>query len=179
MSRGITQMPKIIQNVREQLLNEAKRQIAEFGYDNTTIRSVAGACGLGVGTVYNYFKSKDMLIASFLLDDWFFALAEMKRRSSSEQKETIFAIYDELTKFIEKHTALFSDKGAAKSFAGVFSERHKLLRAQIAEIIMPICEHKTGDKIFLAEFIAESVLTWTVAKKDFEEIFAVISALLK
>jgi AcrR family transcriptional regulator len=172
-------MPKIIQNVREQLLNEAKRQIAEFGYDNTTIRSVAGACGLGVGTVYNYFKSKDMLIASFLLDDWFFALAQMKRRSSTQAKETIFAVYDELTKFIEKNASLFSDKSAAKTFAGVFSERHKLLRSQLAEIILPICEHKTVDKMFLSEFIAESVLTWTVAKKDFEEIFAVISALLK
>ena len=172
-------MPKIIQNVREQLLNEAKRQIVELGYENTTIRSVASACGLGVGTVYNYFKSKDILIASFLLDDWFFALAQMKRRSSSEQKETIFAIYDELTKFIEKHAVLFSDKSATKTFAGVFSERHKLLRSQIAEIIAPICEHKSVDKVFLSEFIAESVLTWTVAKKDFEEIFAVISALLK
>ena len=46
-------MPKIIENVREQLLTEAKRQIAENGYSATTIRSVAGACGLGIGTVYN------------------------------------------------------------------------------------------------------------------------------
>ena len=51
-------MPKIIENVREQLLGEAKRQIAKKGYGKTTIRSVASACGFGVGTVYNYFKSK-------------------------------------------------------------------------------------------------------------------------
>ena len=42
-------MPKIIENIREQLLQEVKRQIAENGYGKTTIRSVAGACGLGVG----------------------------------------------------------------------------------------------------------------------------------
>ena len=42
-------MPKIIENVREQLLVEAKRQIAEYGYAKTTVRSVAAACGLGVG----------------------------------------------------------------------------------------------------------------------------------
>ena len=46
-------MPKIIENVREQLLAVAKKQIGERGYANTTIRSVAGECGLAVGTVYN------------------------------------------------------------------------------------------------------------------------------
>ena len=71
-------VPKIIENVREQLLEEAKRQIRENGYSKTTIRSVAGACRLGVGTVYNYFESKDMLIASFMLEDWMECLGEMQ-----------------------------------------------------------------------------------------------------
>ena len=62
-------MPKIIENVRHQLLTEAKRQISERGYKSTTIRSVAAECGVAVGTVYNYFKSKDILIASFILED--------------------------------------------------------------------------------------------------------------
>ena len=51
-------MPKIIENVREQLLAETKRQIAENGYEKTTVRSVAGACDIGVGTVYNKFSQK-------------------------------------------------------------------------------------------------------------------------
>ena len=63
-------MPKIIENLRDQLLQEARKQIAERGYTGTTIRSVAGACGVGVGTVYNYFSSKEMLIAAFMMEDW-------------------------------------------------------------------------------------------------------------
>ena len=59
-------MPKIIENLREQLLEETKKQILDRGYANTTIRSVAKACGVGVGTVYNYFESKEMLVASFV-----------------------------------------------------------------------------------------------------------------
>lgn len=42
-------MSKIIENVWEQLLTEAKKQIRERGYADTTIRSVAGTGGLGVG----------------------------------------------------------------------------------------------------------------------------------
>ena len=63
-------MPKIIENLREELLAEAKRQIAERGYKNTTIRSVAAECGIAVGTVYNYFPSKEMLVAAFMYEDW-------------------------------------------------------------------------------------------------------------
>ena len=43
-------MPKIIENLRASLLCEAKRQINELGYGQTTIRSVASGCGVAVGT---------------------------------------------------------------------------------------------------------------------------------
>ena len=63
-------MPKIIINAREEILKEAKRQLLENGYSATTIRSVAKATGIATGTVYNYFPSKDMLLASFMMEDW-------------------------------------------------------------------------------------------------------------
>ena len=63
-------MPKIIENLETKLIEEAKKQIEEAGYGAMTIRSVAKACGVGVGTVYNYFPSKEALIAKHLLDDW-------------------------------------------------------------------------------------------------------------
>lgn len=63
-------MPKIIENLPEKLAEEARRQITESGYSAMTIRSVAKACGVGVGTVYNYYPSKDALVAQFMLEDW-------------------------------------------------------------------------------------------------------------
>lgn len=169
-------MPKIIKNVREQLLEEAKRQIAQNGYGETTIRSVASACGLGVGTVYNYFKSKDMLIASFMVEDWQECLLKMKQKSTSDIEAFLRNIYLSLRAFIESHASLFRDEDAAKVFAVVFAERHKLLRDQLAEILMPICHHSNRE--FLAEFIAESLLTWTMAGKSFEEIYSITKLLL-
>ena len=55
-------MPKIIENLREKLVLEARHQVEELGYGALTIRSVAAACGVGVGTVYNYFPSKEAFI---------------------------------------------------------------------------------------------------------------------
>ena len=169
-------MPKIIENVRDQLLTEAKRQIMENGYANTTIRSVASACGLGVGTVYNYFKSKDMLIASFMADDWQECLAKMKQEDRENTERFFFCIYSSLLEFAERHSSLFSDTDAAKVFAIAFAERHKILRDQLSEIILPLCNHSSRE--FLAEFIAESLLTWTMADKSFEEIYSLIKILL-
>lgn len=170
-------MPKIIENVREQLLDTAKKQIEERGYANTTIRSVAGKCGLAVGTVYNYFKSKDMLIATFVVEDWQRFLSLLRDAETHDARELLKKIYDILNLFTERHKALFTDPDAAKVFSAVFSERHKTLRGQIAEIILPLCTAENAD--FTAEFAAESLLTWTVAGKDFDSIFNILIKVIK
>lgn len=172
-------MPKIIENVREQLLNEARRQIARDGYKNTTIRSVAGACGLGIGTVYNYFKSKDMLIASFILEDWQECLHQMKQQTLHNPSICLQTVYDSLSDFMSSHREVFGDSDAAKVFATTFAQRHKLLRDQLTDVIRPVCHNASIDnKEFLAEFIAESLLTWTVAGKTFEDISSVLNLIL-
>ena len=170
-------MPKIIENVREQLLAVAKRQIEERGYANTTIRSVAGECGLAVGTVYNYFRSKDMLIATFVVEDWQSILAEIREVNTSDVREIFRTIYDELNLFADRHKALFSDPDAAKVFSAVFSERHKMLRSQIAELILPLCTAEDAE--FTAEFAAESLLSWTVGGNGFERICPILLKIIK
>ena len=94
-------MPKIIENLREKLLFEARRQIEEHGYAETTIRSIAKACGVGTGTVYNYFSSKDMLIASFMVEDWQNCLGQMKAFPATDRKAFLENISICLKRFIE------------------------------------------------------------------------------
>lgn len=173
-------MPKIIENVREQLVSETKKQIAENGYARTTIRSVATACGLGVGTVYNYFKSKDMLIATFMLEDWQRCIETIRNCKSSDVEQVLRRIFNGLIAFSDAHHTLFCDEDAAKVFATVFSEKHKIIRRQLAEIIKPFCEESSvEDADYLSEFIVESLLTWTFAGKSFDEQYNIIWKLLK
>ena len=171
-------MPKILENVREQLMEEAMRQIHENGYEKTTIRSIAGACNMAVGTVYNYFESKDMLIATFMLGDWMKCLEEMREAPTDNPRDFLVHFQGALIGFMDKYQTLFRDKEAAKAFAGVFSDRHKQLRSQLAEIILPICNGSEGDKSFMAEFIAEAILTWTVAGKGVEDMLPIIEKLI-
>lgn len=162
------------------MLAEAKRQIMENGYANTTIRSVAGACGLGVGTVYNYFQSKDMLIASFMLDDWMTCIREMQNASPNCPEEVLHGVYRSLHNYIDKYQSLFTDADALKAFSTAFTQRHNQLRGQLVGIIRPVCESaQVENREFLAEFIAESMLTWTVAGKTYDELAPVLGLLLK
>ena len=173
-------MPKIIENVREQLLTEAKKQIAERGYANTTIRSVAKECGVGVGTVYNYFESKEMLVATFVFESWKAYLSSMARLPSDEPRVLLKGIYDLLIAFSAENKSLFSDLDAAKLVATGSSSRHKMLRSQIASFIVPLCKiNRLDDPEFAAEFISESIICWSMENEDFETVYPLIEKIIK
>ena len=171
-------MPKIIENIREKLLEEAKRQVMELGYSAMTVRSVASACGVGVGTVYNYFASKDMLTASFMLEDWFVCkqIIDEKCREAKTPEMALHSIYDGLIAFIQKYEVVFMDENVGASFSVSFSkERHKVLHAQIMEPLLPICQNQTKVKPeFLAGFIAESMLNMACAGNSFEDVKSIL-----
>ena len=165
-------MPKIIENVREQLLAVARKQTRERGYAGMTIRSVASECGLAVGTVYNYFKSKDMLIASFMIEDWDATMRGINERGVKDARELLFGLYTALKSFAGDYDFLFSDSEAARVFA-YSRERHGVLRHQLAEMLLPVCESEE-DREFRAVFAAESLIFWTMSGEEFDKIAGAI-----
>ena len=171
-------MPKILESIREQLLKTARRQIARNGYGGTTIRSVAAECGIAVGTVYNYFPSKDMLIATFVSEDWRACIDSIASHGSDDARTHLKRIYDALRAFTETYRTLFSDAEAQNAYHAAFSQRHRQLRAQLAALIEPVCGDG-DDRAYRSEFIAESLLVWTLEGKPFEDIYQILQGLIK
>lgn len=168
-------MPKIIENLREKLVREAKRQVEACGYGALTIRSVATACGVGVGTVYNYFSSKDALVAAFMLKDWQKCMNAVlcAGQQANQARPVLECMYGQLRQFTSQYESIFSDEAALASFSGSPSPYHSLLRSQMAQPLGKFCPDE-----FTAEFIAEALLTWTVAGRSFEEIDALIEKII-
>ena len=169
-------MPKIIPGLRDRLVEEAERQLVSGGYTALTIRSVAKACHVAVGTVYNYFSSKEEFVASVLLVQWQQVLQSMKAAAESAQSvdSLLRCIYDQLCTFIDQYRVLFHDEAAIAVFSASEGRYHDLLRRQLAQPLRPFCASD-----FEAEFVAEAVLTWTVEGEGFEEIYQVVRKIFK
>ena len=158
-------MPKIIENLSEKLLAETRRQVMEVGYQAVNIRTIAKNCGVGVGTVYNYFPSKDAMIAGFLLSDWKQSLSQLqtKAETATNPDTVLYAVYEQLVDFCSKNSQLFHD--AAATVPAPPKRYHAVLRGQISGILRPFCLDD-----FAADFCAEALLTWSVETVPYESL---------
>ena len=63
-------MNKIVTS-KEEILKTSRELIQEQGWSAVNIRSVAAACGVSVGSIYNYFDSKATLVGAAVESVWF------------------------------------------------------------------------------------------------------------
>lgn len=168
-------MPKIITGLRERLLEAAERQLITSGYASMTIRMVAKECNVAVGTVYNYFSGKEEFAASVLLERWKKALEDIDAVAAEcrQAQEVVQRMYEQLCSYMDQYKVLFRDEAAIAIFTVSMARYHEMLRCQLAKPLLPFCQRE-----FEAEFIAEALLTWTVAGKSFDEIYYVVHKIL-
>ena len=167
-------MPKIVENLRERILDVARKQIVENGYSNVTMRSIAKDCNIGLGTIYNYFDSKDVIVANYMMEDWRICLVKINNEIIND-KPRLEAIYCGLINFIDDHNKLFSDVNAEISYATNVIKWHPIFRSQIAKLVLELCH----DDVFLSEFIAESLISWAIEKKKYSSLSPILEKLLK
>ena len=55
---------------REAILDVSRELVKRQGQEAVSIRTVAAACGVSVGSIYNYFESKADLVAATVESVW-------------------------------------------------------------------------------------------------------------
>jgi len=173
-------MPKIINDLRETLYAETRRQLNTVGYSELTMRSIAKGCGIAVGTLYNYFPSKEYLVGCVVLEDWTGFYGQMERgvdRAQSVQ-EGVGLIYGQLLDFIRLYDPLFrSDPGALK--ISTYSDRHQVLLKEIRELLCRLTERfDLQPEPFTLTFLAESILRCCIKPYSYEELWPVFRKIL-
>ena len=165
-------MPKIIDNAKEQIMEAAKRLAAEKPYAGISMRAVAAECGVSVGTIYNYFKDKEMLMAAMMLEDWLQVLRAMQPvcESAATPSVAFACIYHGLREYQQRYASIFADEAAEAAYHTAAWSYHEMLSAQLTALLRPVSERTVPGDTFLVEFAAEALLMWTLRGRTLEEI---------
>jgi len=96
-------LPKIIENPRQMILEEAKKILYSEGYSKLSMRSISKACGIALGTIYNYYPTKHDLVAGMIADYWSENMGRLEEIAAAEGPfyEKLDRIFGELSGFIK------------------------------------------------------------------------------
>ncbi|ADL53831.1 TetR/AcrR family transcriptional regulator [Clostridium cellulovorans] len=102
-------MPKILENVKDLLLDEGKKVFSTQGYKAANIRDITKACGIGTGTFYNYFQNKGELAIEIFQRDWSKIISSIESLITEEipLKNKLYTIFKYIDGFLKDHIAVF------------------------------------------------------------------------
>ena len=157
-------MPKVIENPQGRILACARTMLLEQGIDHLNIRAVAAACGMAVGTVYNYYRSKDQLIASIMLEDWLLCMREAAGDAAAActPADGLRAICRGIARFAGRYRTLWlhSVQAPDRSY-------HARLIEQLSALVQALIAHfDLTDNEAAAGFAAENLLRLALAEPE-------------
>lgn len=115
---------------RERILESARAVFAEHGPD-AQMDDVAHQAGVGVGTVYRHFPTKEALLAELLREK--FRLFSARARDALVQDGEPFAVFEELLRRNAETTA--SDAAVQHALAGAGEHIWKQAQAEQQELL--------------------------------------------
>lgn len=183
VQKGGKEVPKIIENPEEVILSHARDILLNDGYTSLTMRKVSNNSGIAVGTIYNYFPTKDHLTLRLMEDYWYDYLKALDEidRLETDLYVKLFRIYKKLDDFTQTFQEVWvknstpgyteDSRNRKKNFMQKLSKRLEeiLMEAQSKGIIrLPLEPSAT------AEFLLLNFLTMAQMKQfeynNFEKI---------
>lgn len=96
-------MSRIIENPKQLILEKAKEILYNQGYSKLNMRALSKACGIALGTTYNYYPTKKDLVTEMMMEYWQSYLNSVNRIATSDHDvyQKLGEIFEELKAFIE------------------------------------------------------------------------------
>ena len=159
-------MPKIIPGLKQTIISKGRQILFEEGYDALSMRRMASECGIAVGTIYNYMRNKDDLVAHICMEDWLAAVKSINEELDKADGfvEGMDIIYRGIVSFRDCYSKCWSEYALAGGSREIIDRIHPNLRKQVADMIERFME-KTGSSakkeaisFMLAELIIATVI---------------------
>lgn len=147
---------------RERLVASARELIAREGPD-VSVEEITQHAGLGMGTLYRHFPTKDELIDA-VLEDAFAGLVELARQAAAEEDA-----WTGLTSFLEQALARHAaNRGLKDVLASRESGRRRAeaMRTRIRPILRGLIERAQAQGTLRSDFTSEDLplVFWTASR---------------
>ncbi len=165
-------MPKILPNLHEEILMVGRDLLDESGYQEFSMRAVAAHCGIGVGTLYNYFPSKQQMVAAILRADWEVHLRRMAQiaRQSMPERERLLGLYGEMCAFMRgKHSMLMHELPQSMDcdeVRGALAQRSVVRRQVIDTVALVLTNRSRDQQEWLADCISRLFMSYSAGAED-------------
>lgn len=173
-------MPKILENIRERAIEEARRELEAEGYRAMTIRRVAAQLGIGTGTLYNYFPSKEYLAADVMLKDWQEQMRAFEgQETPGDAEEVIRRLFAAVQAFTARYQRSWNQyDGMQNRSDSMRRQYHTVLVRQLGGYIDRALPKEAEP--WLAAFLAELVLRFASdGQSRYGDIEAAVNRLLQ
>ena len=158
-------MPKIIPDLKKNIISKGRTILFEEGYDALSMRRMANECGIAVGTIYNYMRNKDDLVAHICMEDWFEAVKSIKEELKEAEgfADAVGIIYRGVTSFRDCYIRCWREYSLSSGSKDIVSRIHPNLREQVAGMIEQFMENTESQEkkkaigYMLAELLIASV----------------------
>ena len=175
-------MPKIIPELRESILMAARKSLLETETHDLSMRQLAQQCGTAVGTVYNYFPSKEALIAEVIMPDWLKCCREMKEGavSGADPLSAVRETAAALRRFTSRYAPVWRHYAGEQNSLASMAGRHNQVIGEIAAAVKEtLLRFDLMYDDFLPEIIAEMVLSASRTEDGFRRITPVLERILR
>lgn len=171
--KGDEDMPKIIEDVENRILRAARERLLGGDLSSFSARGIAEDCGIAVGTIYNYYKDKESLMAAIMAQDW---QAELQRAGEAvaaapSVEAGILCLYEAMRSFSRVYEGVWAAAPTGEGFGSLYRTRHRMLLIQIEEQLIALYSRfgpkpVQGKLILLSELILAASQHAEVSEDD-------------
>ena len=144
---------------KKRMLASATKLFQDRGYADTTINDIAHKADVGVGTIYNYFSSKNEILLNIVAD----IFIEKKPDEIVYEDNPVKSIFSYLNSYLDE-LSIFDKEIWRDWFAALFQERNLFERA--FELDMKVVGELAGicEKMQAKNMITQEVPALDIAK---------------
>lgn len=179
-------MPKILENVADDILQASRDLILSEGYSNLSIKKISLKCGIATGTIYNYFDSKDEILICIIKREWTILLRKIDsiNKNNTYYIDSLREIYHEVKYFMNIvhsfHLDNFSGQLSHDKYLNIKSYKKRCSNELIEKIKFSVKElYIPEENIFVYDIISNIFFSYSIDENiTFDDLIPFIEKLL-